>query len=270
MKKIKLLPILLFAGIAIFATSCKREGCTDETAINYNADAKKDDGSCQYEGLPEVNVTMKHSVDGSELQFDQVLYTNAAGNEYEVTKLVYFISDIRFNKADDTGFSIEGIKYVDAEDPLTMNWATGKELPEGNYISVSFVVGITNQNNISGMFSSLPESNMEWPANNGGGYHYMKLEQTSDGNPYLTHHGPTAGIDFSSTLTIPFAQALKINKADNKSKLNITLDMNINNWYNDPVYDFTVWGSAIMMNLNAQQALKDNTGDLFEMNYTIE
>ena len=29
-------------------TSCKKEGCMDSNATNYNADAKKDDGSCAY------------------------------------------------------------------------------------------------------------------------------------------------------------------------------------------------------------------------------
>jgi len=33
---------------AVAFTSCKKEGCTDETALNYNEEAKKDDGSCTY------------------------------------------------------------------------------------------------------------------------------------------------------------------------------------------------------------------------------
>lgn len=48
MKKL-LLPVLMIVTIANF-TSCKKEGCTDLDATNYSSDAKKDDGSCVYEG----------------------------------------------------------------------------------------------------------------------------------------------------------------------------------------------------------------------------
>ena len=40
---------MLALTLALGFTSCKKEeGCTDPTATNYNADAKKDDGSCTY------------------------------------------------------------------------------------------------------------------------------------------------------------------------------------------------------------------------------
>jgi hypothetical protein len=31
-------------------SGCKKEGCTDPDSINFEESAKKDDGSCQYEG----------------------------------------------------------------------------------------------------------------------------------------------------------------------------------------------------------------------------
>ena len=40
--------LLFIAFIAIITIACKKEGCTDQNATNYNADAKKDDGSCMY------------------------------------------------------------------------------------------------------------------------------------------------------------------------------------------------------------------------------
>ena len=54
MKKIiALLPIL---GILLFTTNaCKKKGCTDSMAVNYNEKAKKDDGSCLY--TPTINIT---------------------------------------------------------------------------------------------------------------------------------------------------------------------------------------------------------------------
>ncbi|MFK8038879.1 MAG: hypothetical protein AB8B74_11350 [Crocinitomicaceae bacterium] len=44
MKKIFFIPAFLLLII-----SCKKEGCTDPTALNYNVEAKKDDNSCTYE-----------------------------------------------------------------------------------------------------------------------------------------------------------------------------------------------------------------------------
>lgn len=39
--------VLLLAGV-MGIQSCRKEGCTDPSAENYNKDAKKDDGSCTY------------------------------------------------------------------------------------------------------------------------------------------------------------------------------------------------------------------------------
>ena len=46
MKRILLITALTFVAI----TSCKKEGCIDTNAENYNSEAKKDDGTCSYEG----------------------------------------------------------------------------------------------------------------------------------------------------------------------------------------------------------------------------
>lgn len=62
-KKVALSIILLSAG-SFFFSSCKKEGCTDSDAINYDEDAKKDDGSCEYEEEEEdlsVNSALQYS-----------------------------------------------------------------------------------------------------------------------------------------------------------------------------------------------------------------
>ena len=54
MKKIiKVTGVILLANFTLFV-SCKKKGCIDENAINYNEEAKKDDGSCEYTPADEL------------------------------------------------------------------------------------------------------------------------------------------------------------------------------------------------------------------------
>ncbi|PWH82911.1 hypothetical protein [Brumimicrobium oceani] len=48
MKHSKIIIASLILVLGLGFTSCKKEGCTDPVAVNYNDDAEKDDGSCEY------------------------------------------------------------------------------------------------------------------------------------------------------------------------------------------------------------------------------
>ena len=48
-RKLRVSGLLVLATLTLATTSCKKEGCTDETAINYSDKAKKDDGSCKHD-----------------------------------------------------------------------------------------------------------------------------------------------------------------------------------------------------------------------------
>lgn len=51
MKKIgpALLPIIIIC-FSLLVSSCGKKGCTDEDATTYSKSAKRDDGTCRYEG----------------------------------------------------------------------------------------------------------------------------------------------------------------------------------------------------------------------------
>lgn len=44
--------LLILGATALIATSCKKKGCTNETATNYSSEAEKDDGSCVFPTTP--------------------------------------------------------------------------------------------------------------------------------------------------------------------------------------------------------------------------
>jgi hypothetical protein len=62
--------LALALGFALGMTSCKREGCTDETANNYDEKAKENDGSCTYD---DESVTGEVA-DGTVWSNDRIWY----------------------------------------------------------------------------------------------------------------------------------------------------------------------------------------------------
>jgi hypothetical protein len=57
--------ILLSCLSLLAATSCKKKGCTDPAATNYDASAKVDDGSCTY----PTSGTITDARDGQQYNF---------------------------------------------------------------------------------------------------------------------------------------------------------------------------------------------------------
>jgi hypothetical protein len=66
MKKLRIPSVLLIAliGVSILTTACKKEGCTDPLATNYNEKANHDDGSCEYDGVtPGSTLVVTENID---------------------------------------------------------------------------------------------------------------------------------------------------------------------------------------------------------------
>lgn len=56
--------MIIMGSVAVLATSCSKKGCTDPSALNYDAKAKKDDGSCEYKKPdPDPDPTAKSIVE---------------------------------------------------------------------------------------------------------------------------------------------------------------------------------------------------------------
>ncbi|MFN8285442.1 MAG: hypothetical protein U0V74_01745 [Chitinophagales bacterium] len=77
MNKLKVLVIILIVGAIAMLSACK-QGCTDAKAMNFNASAKEDDGSCMYcdsssQLLSNAQTYIYDGQQGSPYQFSYVM-----------------------------------------------------------------------------------------------------------------------------------------------------------------------------------------------------
>lgn len=82
----KIIYLLVVSSLSIGINSCKKKGCMDVGAANYDADAKKDDGSCVYSPVITINgdASMTISV-GSGYTDLGATATNSDGSNVAVT-----------------------------------------------------------------------------------------------------------------------------------------------------------------------------------------
>lgn len=245
--------------------------------------------SCKpHEGEPEQSggkliLNFSHKVNGLHLLTDTMLYVNAAGNHYQVSELMYFISNVELRNSS-TGEKLlindeKKIHYVDISIPATLQWKVFDEIPAGTYDSLSFIFGLNEADNVSFAFVNPPEVNMFWPEILGGGYHYMMingkwLNNSGNAEPFDFHLG--IGQIYAGT-TLPtdsitgfihnyFRVTLPMNNLQIKKGETgiIDLVMDVNSWFETPgVWDFNYWGGYIMQNQEAMASAAANGRDVF-------
>jgi len=271
--------LFLFIFIFLGFYSCGDHiGCTDSSAINYDPDATSNDGTCLCtNSSPCLDINFGHFVDEAEIMYgnDHIFYENNAGNNYSVRRILYVLSDIMLFFEDGTTLLLDEFIFINTDDPQTLT-KTIYNLP-ALCAGISFSLGFSSENNIDSQYINIENnfhSLMLWPNTNGvnpafqGGYHYMKLEgkyidSKGEEKFYNNHTGPTNGSDFSFyqfVFDCPPEGFLGVANS-------ISINMNVNNFYNNPIYDFNVFGSGIMDNINAQQNLRNNAGDVFSIEF---
>ncbi|MCK9423717.1 MAG: hypothetical protein M0Q38_14085 [Bacteroidales bacterium] len=236
--------------------------------------------------IPSGNVifTVQHYVDGTILHENKLIYTNAAGNQYLITEVKYFISDITFyyqGRARTMVRQGKDIFYIDEDIPETKILRFSEKIPAGSYDSITFIFGIPEAKNKSFMFVNPPEVNMAWPQVLGGGYHYMMMngkwkDRSEVIQPFNFHlgigqlyHGNNYNTDsiyafIQNYFTVSLPES-GFTLRDGET-LTFNLQMNIDSWFNTPhIYDHNFWGGAIMQNQAALEMVRENGWNVFSI-----
>lgn len=231
----------MLASLAVFF-SCKKD--------------KEDDPQPQQE---YVSVNLSFECDGAPLEKDQFNYTNAAGNNYAVNRLQFYLSDFSFRKTDGTEVKSDEVIYVDyfANKNLSFNLT---QIPKGAYDRVKFCIGLPPAQNITGALpNTLDNVNMAWPDMMGGGYHFLKMEGQ------FKYAGSTYGYALHIGKN-PHLVRIETSKSFNLegSSSSLSMKMNINEWFRTPhTYDLNTDGNYTMGTDSLMLKIAENGTDVF-------
>jgi hypothetical protein len=221
--------------------------------------------ACEKSTQTDLTINFTHKVDGSDLITNSMVYTNSAGENYDVKTLKYLISDITLHADDGNTLLLDEVHFIDISDASTFS-LTVEDIPNNNYTSISYTMGLDTIKNINNLYiNESYHSAMAWPETNGGGYHYMKLEGSynNDSTFYNTHTGGTMGGDYSFNNV----EDISLTVDDDLEDVSIDINMEINNWYSSPnQIEFSSYGMGIMMNMMMQMNIQMNgTTDVFSV-----
>ncbi|MDX9752045.1 MAG: hypothetical protein RBT71_13275 [Flavobacteriales bacterium] len=212
---------------------------------------------------PATGITLRteHHVDEASLTWNEILYTNAAGHAYSVTRLEYYLSELTLLGADGTAdHVVPGPWYINAAHAV--GFALG-ELPAGTYSGATVLLGLPPALNQTGALpNTLEHVNMAWPVPMGGGYHFMKFEGhfLHDGSPtgYAMHLGRNENL-----VTCHMPQPFTLDGA----AADLVLRFDLNEVFRTPhTYDLAT-GNQSMGSMELMGLLRDNCADAFAIDH---
>ncbi|MBI1288775.1 MAG: hypothetical protein GC178_14500 [Flavobacteriales bacterium] len=175
----KRIGLFLFMIIA-FLTSCKKDGCIDPTALNYDPNAKNDDGSCVYL-VDNLNFKFYSKLGTQDFAYGTEAQLSS-GRKVKFSKAQMYLSGFTFNGAGGPYELLDPHVLLQAD---VQDYNLGY-LPLGAYTSFSFAEGVDSVANHSDP-ASFPSSSalssnnpdyMHWAWNSG--YIFLVLEGTVD------------------------------------------------------------------------------------------
>jgi hypothetical protein len=234
-----------------------------------------------------VRLSFEHHWEDSPIQLDgDTPYTNLAENVLTFERLEYFISNLELH----SGARVvkinlpSNIRYIN-NDPAHSDILLTYQIPTGNYDQIRFTFGLNEADNQSGIFRNPPESNMWWPPNMGGGYHYMKIDgrwRNKEGTttPFGLHLGAleqpvydtffynypqrdsiiridTTIVKFHHYFPVTISESFTVHSNQVTTVRPIIMD--VKQWMERPnIWDFNVMGGEIMSRNGALDSLAEN------------
>ena len=135
-----------FALAALTLAGCKKD---DETPANQ---------------VGTVSLAFEQAVGTAPLVLSTQTYTTPAGDQFKITTFKQYISNIKLTKTDGSTYAVpESYYLMDAAVPASQELAL-KDIPVGDYKSLTFTVGVDSARNVAGAQTGAldPNNGMFW------------------------------------------------------------------------------------------------------------
>jgi hypothetical protein len=211
-----------------------------------------------------LSITFKHFVNQQELQLDTSHYKNELGQEFTISKFKYYISNIHLKKADGNEFISSEYFLIDEDEEQSKNIIL-QAVPQGEYTSISFMIGVDSLHNCTGAQSGSldPVRGMFWAWNTG--YIFLKLEgkspaSQSPGKIFEYHIGGyKSPANCIRRVPLQFTQPLQIR--ENKNTV-LNIHTNVSEVLKAPSsIDFSALSSVT--DFHHAELIADNYSDMF-------
>lgn len=175
-----------------------------------------------------VILEFENVVGGQRLALGTATYTNPAGEPFTITRLNYFVSNIKMTKSDGQEVTFPGRYFLVRQSDPTSWKITLPEVPAGDYIKLDYLIGVDSLRSVADISqrtgvldpASYGDDNMYWSWNSG--YIFFKMEGTSSrattpAQNFQFHIGGFGGFSArtavnSRTISLPIAQAAQVRK----------------------------------------------------------
>ena len=178
-----------------------------------------------------LTLQLNHFVGDKMLILDDSTYVNSLHQTFTISKFTYYIGQLKFNRNDGTFFFIDDYYLVsEDEEKKSSKSISFNTIPEGEYQSIEFILGVDSARNCSGAKSGAldPINAMFWTWNTG--YIFLKLEGKSKfssvpGTILEYHIGGFKQLENCiRKVKIPFNQSVRIGK-NNSVKIQLKVDV---------------------------------------------
>lgn len=261
---------MILIAVSVFV-ACKKDKDLDETTTTTsNTDVVTNDDQSDLDVNDDVeiksskiHISFRHKVDDEIVMLDTIRYRNAAGNDYSIERLKYFVSNFEFQGKKAT-IATDDVFYVDMDDTETYTFEIPQPLIIDTFLALRFTFGLDSEANYTDAFTDEPESKMAWPDMMGGGYHHMKLEgKFNDADTVKNYAIHTGGLNGAlNHINYEFVGDTIFSVG---TDIYVTIDMDINAWMAVPNQCDLVNFGMIMGDSTAQRMIKENGQYVFSL-----